>query len=136
MPSDRRECRGRRREIEEPVAARIAGAFDPRQPLSQALVGGRIVGVDVDVARAGKQPIDGLLVHVPGRKSLQAFCEIAAEDIVGLLAARNPDDRKSFWQQTPGGKVVQRGQEEAMSEVSGRAENDEAAWARRGRGAR
>jgi hypothetical protein len=31
MPSDRCKRCGRRREIEEPVAARIAGAFDPRQ---------------------------------------------------------------------------------------------------------
>src|SRR5215475_11075355 len=71
------------------------------------------------------------LVDAADGKSTQSLRQVAAEGVIGHLAARNSDDREGVRQKTPGGKIVKRRHEETMGEIPRSAENNQAAWAGR-----
>src|SRR5262249_37238181 len=81
--------------------------------------------------RAGEQPTGDPLVDAADGKSTQSLRQIAAEGVIGHLAARNSDDGEGVRQKTPGSKIVKRRHEETVGEISRSAENDQAAWAGR-----
>ncbi len=129
--ADRRECRRRRREIEEAVAAGVAGALDPRQRLLKSLVSRRIIGTAGDIADTTKQPAQDFIVDFADCIPAQPNFQLRAECLRSLLGPRDADDRKGFRQQTSHREIVERGREKTMGEVSGGTENDEAARIRR-----
>src|SRR5262249_5739759 len=131
MIADRRESCWRRGEIEQPISAGVAFALDARELGIELFVGRRIVGIAVEVSGASEQPVGGCLLDLAKRKSAQALRQIAAEGVVGHLAARNADDREGLRKKMRGREIIERGQEQAMSEVSRCAEDDEAAGVRR-----
>src|SRR5262249_14799125 len=97
----------------------------------EPLISRRIVGTAVDIGGAGEQPTGGPVVDTADGKSTQRLCQIAAEGVIGHLAAPNSDDREGVRQKTPGSKIVKRRHEETVGEISRSAENDQAAWAGR-----
>jgi hypothetical protein len=56
------------------------------------------------------------LVDAADGKSTQSLRQIAAEGVIGHLAARNSDDREGVWQKAPGSKIVKRRHEETVGE--------------------
>src|SRR5215471_20030484 len=78
-------------------------------------------------ARPSSRRVIPLVDAVDGKSTRQ----IAAEGVIGHLAAPTSDDREGVRQKTPGGKIVKRRHEETVSEISRSAENDQAAWAGR-----
>src|SRR5262249_59253780 len=97
----------------------------------EPLIRRRIVSVAVDIGGTGEQPSGGPLVDAADGKSTQSLRQIAAEGVIGHLAARNSDDCEGVRQKTPGSKIVQRSHDETVGEISRSAENDQAAWAGR-----
>src|SRR5262249_58846020 len=51
------------------------------------------------------------LVDAADGKSTQSLRQIAAEGVIGHLAARNSDDREGVWQKAPGSTVKRRHEE-------------------------
>src|SRR5262249_60767580 len=113
-----------------PVAARGARAFDLCEFPLEPLIRRRIVGVAVDIGGAGEQPIGGRLVDAADGKSTQSLPQIAAEGVIGHLAAPNSDDSEGVRQKTPGSKIVKRRDEETVGNISRSAQNDQADMAR------
>ena len=96
------------------------------------LAGREIVADDVDAIRIFvKKWIGGPLVDAADGKSTQSLPQIAAEGVIGHLAARNSDDREGVRQKTPGSKIVKRRHEETVGGISQSAENEQAARAGR-----
>jgi len=78
--------RRRRRQIEEAVAAGVAGALDPRQRLLESLVSRRIVGTAGDIADTAKQPAHDFIIELANCKPAQSIFQLRAECLRRLFA--------------------------------------------------
>src|SRR4029077_13908473 len=79
MAADRREAGGRRGEIEQPVAAGLALAFDAGELGTDLVVGLRIVGAALHIGDAAEELLHRGGGDLAGGESRQAFPEVGAE---------------------------------------------------------
>ena len=115
---------GRRGEVEEPVAAAAGGGVDLVQPLGEAGVGGGVAEVALLVVDAGGEVVpEGRLDRV-ARVLRDGGAHLRAEVGVRVRPPREAHDARLRRQQAGAPQVVEGGQDLAMGEVAGGAEDD------------
>jgi hypothetical protein len=96
MTADWCECRRWRREIEEPVAACGACAFDAREFPIEPLICCRVVGSAVDITGAGEQLRDDPLVDVANGKLTKSLRQIVRKASLDFSPRAVPMIAKPF----------------------------------------
>ena len=122
------ELRGRRRQVEEGVAA---GGRRPVEPLLQGVVGRGIVEVALDVAEGLGEGVPGVLGDRGARVLLGLRAQHGAQALVAAhVGAADAEHHQPGRQEPPHVEVVERRHELAAGEVAGDAEDHDGAGAR------
>ena len=121
---DHAEVLRRGREIERAVE-RVALALERVERLRELAVAVLVVEREPDVGEPLEQPVEHGVVGLPARELLDRLAREVAELVVGLLAARDPDQVEALGQRPFVGEVVDRRQQLAPGEIPGGAEDDE-----------
>ncbi len=130
MKQDVIEKLGRGGDVEQAVAFSAASGIDLVEALGEGLVAVLIIELRFVIGDAFDEfPPDFLVVAGAGDLLVQLF-QAAAEFFVGLVAACEADDVHAGRQLAVDGEIVERGDELAVGEVTGGAENDHRAWLR------
>ena len=127
---DGRKEIGRHGEVEEHVAPGPVAALHFLQELAElgiGLVVGELAGL---VVEGVPQLAPELLVHRAGGELADLLRLLGAERLVGLGLPRDADDRELARQEPVGLQVVERGEELALGQVPGGAEDDDGAGPR------
>ncbi len=127
LSDDRAEELRRRREVVEPVACGLVPRVDLGEPLGQALVGRGVVEVAVDVVAAREDPVAHGGIDLAHRVAGEVLGLLGAPAGVVHARARDGDDRDVVAEEVRGREVVERGQELALGEVPGGAEDHDRA---------
>ncbi len=122
------KIRGRRGQVEQPVARRAVLAVDLLQEPAEFIEPGAVTELGLMIVNPPRQrvPNGGIEGTEPGEllRSLQQF---GAKFLVGLRPARETDDDEGRRQLPFVGQVVQRGQKFAVREVACRAKDHQRA---------
>ena len=94
------------------------------QQFFEALVGLGIVDIAGQIVEAFGEPVPKLLVDRGGGELAQLGAHLLAELVVSHCAAREADDGEMLGKQAVAGEIVERGEQFALGEVSGGAEDD------------
>jgi hypothetical protein len=122
-------------EIVKAVAERVVRLFRGENLIFEALIGGRIAEVALDVIDAVDEPLPEYVVD--GMKSVFAhfLAELFAKGFGGHLIEGEADDREVLREQTFLREIKQRGEKLALGEVAAGAENyHQAGWRGMSRG--
>ena len=128
------ELIGRDREIEKSIAARAAFGVDLVQALSQTFVARLIAEVALMVVNRLRKSIPDFVANRLARKFSRRFLEFFSKVTVGFFAPGETDDGDGGWQIAVGREIIKSGNEFAMGQIAGRAEDHDAAWLRNGAG--
>ena len=131
---DRFELLGRGGEIKKTIAARAALLIEAVETFRQLLVALLVAEFALMIEERLGEAIPDFVAHglpgeIPGR-----FLHFMAELLVRLGPAGEADHRDRRWHLAVRRDVVERGHEFAVSEVAGRAENDDGARLRQSLG--
>ncbi len=124
---DRQEGARRGRQIEQPVAAGLALGFDLLKLAAHGVERGGILVVGLDAGDAGEQLFGHRVVDLAGRELPQARHQAFGQLRGRHALAGDADEAEVFGQEVAGGEIIERGNHQAVREIAGDAEQDEAA---------
>ena len=131
---DRLELIGRDREIKEPIAAGAAFLLELLEPFARAACSPRHQRTRFDDKRPIARSCSRIRRAPSAGNVFARFPELRAKFVIALRSPRHADDRQVRRQFAIGRDVVERGDELAMSEITGRAEDHDGAGFRHGPG--
>ena len=124
---DRFELIRRGREIKKTIAACPPLLVDLVQTLRQTFVAGLVFKFALVIKNGLRESFPDFVAHrLPGEFSCRVL-ELASKFVIAFFATRKANDRDRGRQLAVGREIVESGDELAMSEVAGRAENHDAA---------
>src|SRR6266436_4102500 len=121
---DGREKSRRNREVEKSIPSGAVFFIDVVDLLPQALERLGILKVALDVIDTLGEPGPNCGVDLGGRIFGDFFRKSFAKTLRGEIVAGEADDGELFGEQIVGGEVAERGDELALSQVAGGAEDD------------
>src|ERR1700682_2948284 len=127
MFQDRFELIGRDREIEKAVPARAAFLVDLVETLGQFLVSGFVGKSALRIENRLRESLPNLVTHRLPRKFARRFLKFFPELVIGFLASSETDHGDGGRQFAIGGQIIKRGNEFAMREIAGCAEDNDTA---------
>ena len=122
----RRDC-----EVVDAVAARAALGVELVHALQELVVLAAVREIDRHVVRRLGQPVPDVLVEVVAAELAHRVLHLVAELVVRPLGAGCADDREVLRQELAHRECVQRGEDLAVRQVAGGAEDDQHARLRR-----
>ena len=131
LSDDRRHRLRRDGEVVDAVPARAALLVDLVQEPGEVVLTALVGEVERDVARRLGQPVPDVLVEVVAAELADGVLHLVAELVVRPVRAGGADDRELLRQELAAGERVERGEDLAVRQVAGGAEDDEHARLRR-----
>src|SRR5579885_3598555 len=123
--NDLRVLAGRSREVKNAVPAGSACFIQLIQLIRESGITLRIIEIGLQVKDARFKTLPDLRIHrFLARKLIDRVQRLLAEDVVIVRSARYPDHREACWQRVLQSKVIERGQEFAVRQVSCCAKDD------------
>src|SRR5271166_1614480 len=124
MLDDDAEKVGRGRHIEKEIAVLAVIVIDLPETIFEARISGGIVEISADVVDALDEVIPDFCIDGAAGKFLEIFSGLFARVLVAHGTAAEADDGEIGREQLLAGEIVERGDELAAREVSGKAEDD------------
>jgi hypothetical protein len=121
---------GRRREVEETVAAGAVGVILLSEAFAEARVRREVVELAGNVVQVAGKAVPELVLERLTRELRDGLLHLGAELLIGLLAAGEANDGEAAGQKAPAGEVVERWHELARRQVARGAEDHDGACVR------
>ena len=122
------------REIKKAIAACAIVFVDFIEAFGQALVTRLVVELALVIKNRLSKRLPNFVAHDLTGKLMRGFFKVAPEFLVTFLSASESDNCHRGRQVTVCCEVIQRGDEFAVGEIAGRAEDHNCAWLRHGPG--
>src|SRR5438045_1578844 len=132
MFEDRFELLRPNRKIEKAITARAALLVNFLKPLGQGFESGFVCEIALMIESRLGEVVPDLVSNGLSREISDRLLHFFAKLVVGFWAAGETDHGYSGRQLAIGGEIVKGGQQLSMSQITGCAENHDAAWLRHG----
>ena len=132
MLQNRLELVGSRREIKKAVAAGAGFVVDFVETFRQRLVAGLVSELALMIEDRLRKRLPDFIAHSLARKLASRFFQFTPELVVSFFSTREPDDCHRWREITIGRQIVKGGNEFAVGEIAGGAEDHNGARLRHG----